>query len=156
MITTTVTSGLVIVILTPIENVVLLNLEFNTHLNISKLLSSSLLCYKTNELFVFFCLFLIIPINMYSKDQKCGTSDLKCQWQVRYISNVFGHVYKCFVFFIILFFLYIYLMHWSYPRRHLCLFRYSICHGCRKASFFSFFCICTRPQSCVSTSQLHF
>lgn len=36
--------------------------------------------------------------------------------QVRYNSNVFGHVYKCFFFF----FLYIYLMHWSDSRRHLC------------------------------------
>lgn len=76
MITTTITSGLVMVILTPIENAVgvVLNLEFNTHLNISKLLSLSLLRYKTNDLFLF-----NIPINMYSKDQKCGTSDLKCQ-----------------------------------------------------------------------------
>lgn len=60
MITTTITSGLVMVILTPIENavgVVALNLEFNTHLNISKLLSLSLLLYKTNDLF----LFLIFP-----------------------------------------------------------------------------------------------
>lgn len=38
--------------------------------------------------------------------------------QVRYISNVVGHVYKC--FFVFVFFLYIYLMHWSDPRRHLC------------------------------------
>lgn len=59
MITTTITSGLVMVILTPIENAVgvVLNLEFNTHLNISKLLSLSLLRYKTNDLF----LFLIFP-----------------------------------------------------------------------------------------------
>lgn len=60
MSTTTITSGLVMVILTPIENavgVVALNLEFNTHLNISKLLSVSLLLYKTNDLF----LFLIFP-----------------------------------------------------------------------------------------------
>lgn len=45
------------VILTPIENavgVVALNLEFNTHLNISKLLSLSLLLYKTNDLCFFF------------------------------------------------------------------------------------------------------
>lgn len=64
------------VILTPIENavgVVALNLEFNTHLNISKLLSLSLLLYKTNDL----CFFFYIPINMYSKDQKGGTSDLR-------------------------------------------------------------------------------
>lgn len=40
---------------------------------------------------------------MYSKDQKCGTSDFSSFFfqmpvklgQVRYISNVFGHVYKC-------------------------------------------------------------
>lgn len=38
--------------------------------------------------------------------------------QVRYNSNVVGHVYKCFFF--PFFFLYIYLMHWSDPRRHLC------------------------------------
>lgn len=60
MITTTITSGLVMVILTPIENavgVVALNLEFNTHLNISKLLSLSLLLYKTNDLFFCFVFF---------------------------------------------------------------------------------------------------
>lgn len=66
------------VILTPIENAVgdvALNLEFNTHLNISKLLSLSLLLYKTDDLFFLFT----IPINMYSKDQTCGTSDVQCQ-----------------------------------------------------------------------------
>lgn len=124
------------VILTPIENVVLLNLEFNTHLNISKLLSSSLLCYKTNDLFFVFN----IPINMYSKDQKCGTSDLKCQWNLdRYGTFqmclvMFTNVFFCFVF------LYIYLMHWSDPRRHLCCLdtQYVMVAG-KLFFFFSFF-----------------
>lgn len=42
--------------------------------------------------------------------------------QVRYISNVFGHVYKWVVgfFFSFFSFLHIYLMHWSDPCRHLC------------------------------------
>lgn len=59
-------------ILTPVENavgVVALNLEFNTHFNISKLLWSSLLSYKTTDLSCSFS----ISINMYNKDQNCGT-----------------------------------------------------------------------------------
>lgn len=53
---TTITSGLVMVISTPIENAVevALNLVPILHLNISKLLSVSSLRYKTNDLTVSF------------------------------------------------------------------------------------------------------
>lgn len=53
--------------------------------------------------------------------------------------------FKCVWSCLQMFFLYIYLMHWSDSHRHLCLFRYSICHECWKAFFF--FCICTCPQT---------
>lgn len=137
------------VILTPIENaggVVALNLEFNTHLNISKLLSLSLR-YKTKWLD-----FLNIPISMYSKGQKCGTSDFKCQWNLdRYVT-----FQMCLVmftpFFVFCFFCTSISCIGVTPIDTYCMsFRYSICHGCHK-DFFVFVHVHTNvspASSCI-------
>lgn len=79
--------------------------------------------------------------------------------QVRYISNVFGHVYKCFFFFVCFFFctsiscigvtpvdtyvVYILNMSWKPESFFFFLFRSFVC------LFF-----CTRPHKCFSSSQL--
>ena len=144
---------------------VALNLEFNTHLNISKLLSLSLLLYKTNDLFFFVFLFLFffnIPINMYSKDPKnvgrvilnagetrTGTVHLKCVWSCLQM----------------LFFLFVCLGFFCtsiscigvIPCRHLCCLDTQYVMDAGKLFFFFFFVllfVCTRPHKCFSLSQL--
>lgn len=84
---------------------------------------------------------------MYSKDQKCGTSDFSFffldageTWTgTVHFKCVFGHVYKCcFSFFF--FFTSTSCIGVTLVDTYCMLFRYSLSHGCRKA-----FCCCFFP-----------
>lgn len=55
------------------------------------------------------CFVFNIPINMYNIGQKCGTSDLKCQWN----SDRYGTFQMRLVMFTNV--SYVYIMHWSDP-----------------------------------------